>query len=72
MKKFISTITILLIVCSANSCRSQEENLDSAMYTNTQTGDIFKKTGDSLETDSLKAVPSPLPTDPPPKNGHQW
>ena len=72
MKKFISTITIVIIVFSANSCRSQEENLETEMSTKEQTGDILKKTGDSIETDSANVLPNSVPTDPPPKNGHQW
>lgn len=72
MKKFISTITLLLIVFSANSCRLQEENLENEMFTKLQTGNTFRKTSDSIETDSANVVSNPLPTDPPPKNGHQW
>lgn len=55
-----------------NSCRSQDEDLAKQEVTDVPSGNIFKKTGDSIETDSASAVPSTLPTDPPPKNGHQW
>lgn len=72
MKKFISTISILSIMIFTNSCRSQDESLETEISDDYQSNtNIFKRESDSLKTDSTKILKL-LPGDPPPKNGHQW
>lgn len=72
MKKIISTILLLSLVISTNACRSQEEDLENQTSEKMISNNVFKKTNDSIKTDSLQTVNIPLPVDPPPKNGHQW
>jgi len=72
MKKIISTILLLTIVICTNACRSQEEEVENQTAEKETSNNIFKKTTDSIKTDSVQSVNNSLPTDPPPKNGHQW
>lgn len=72
MKKIISTILLLTIVICTNACRSQEEEVENQTAEKETSNNIFKKTTDSIKTDSVQSVTNTLPTDPPPKNGHQW
>lgn len=65
-------MSILAIVIFTNSCRSQDEDLETETFNKQQTSNIFKKPNDSIKTDNTNVVTNPLPTDPPPKNGHQW
>ncbi|WP_379964221.1 hypothetical protein [Epilithonimonas sp. UC225_85] len=72
MKKFISTISILAIVIFTNSCRAQDEDLETETFNKKQTDNIFKRDNDSITIDSATAITNQIPADPPPKNGHQW
>lgn len=72
MKKIISTILFLTLLVCTNACRSQEEDLEIETLKKEAPTSTFSKINDSVKTDSLKAVTNSLPTDPPPKNGHQW
>lgn len=72
MKKIISTILFLTLVVCTNACRSQEEDLENQTFKKEPSTTILKKVNDSVKIDSVQSVTNPLPTDPPPKNGHQW
>lgn len=71
MKKFISTILTLAIVIIAHSCR-QQDDISTANNEISQENLIFKKSSDSVQTDSTNVSQKPVEGDPPPKNGHQW
>ncbi|UQB69165.1 hypothetical protein [Epilithonimonas zeae] len=70
MKKFISTILTLAIVTIAHSCRPQDDILTA--NNEISQNSIFKKSSDSVQTDSTSIPQKPVVGDPPPKNGHQW
>ena len=61
----------LAIVIIAHSCRQQDETLATENEIS-QENLIFKKSSDSVKTDSISASQKPVEGDPPPKNGHQW
>ncbi|PZU90499.1 MAG: hypothetical protein DI529_02875 [Chryseobacterium sp.] len=72
MKKIISTISILAIVISIHSCRSQAEDLETEKIEQKQTRSIFQKNNDSITVTDTTNIDKPSEGDPPPKNGHQW
>lgn len=72
MKKIISTILVISIIICTNACRPEEENLVNLTSDGMTSNNIFKKNNDSIKTDSIQTATTPLPVDPPPKNGHQW
>jgi len=71
MKKIISTILTLAILIIAQSCRPQDDIL-TANNEISKENSVFKKSSDSIQTDSANVPQKPVVVDPPPKNGHQW
>ncbi|WP_379964289.1 hypothetical protein [Epilithonimonas sp. UC225_85] len=74
MKKFIAILTITVVSLSFTSCRQEDDSADLTTNNSAQQGTTFKKSSDSVETDTIKASATarPVDPDPPVKDGTSW
>jgi uncharacterized lipoprotein YehR (DUF1307 family) len=71
MKKFLSILAIAILSVSSMSCR-QEDETETFNSQNTTEKTTFKKSGDTIKTDTIKVNHKPVDPDPPVKDGTSW
>jgi hypothetical protein len=73
MKKFITILAIAFVSLNFVSCR--QDDVTSEMGDNTQQSNSFKKSSDTVKTDSTTTVghrEAAIDPDPPVKDGTRW
>ena len=71
MKKFLSITAIAILTFSSMSCR-QDDETETFDNNNTTEKTTFRKSGDTVKTDTIKVNHKPVDPDPPVKDGTSW